>query len=172
MENNFTLFNRLFRFSPTSLFYTLLACSFFLPNMNLPLFPHIQNQIGEASLHGIDIASRVSGIYFYLFVFVICWITANFIFSFPIFKPNDIQYGFNSTISRAGCVQVIAAFFIPSLIPIAGLFAAVHIGIFICNKIPNKSAHTLSAPLAAAITLIIWLNVIWAIGNSKPMKIH
>jgi hypothetical protein len=114
--------------------------------MNIPLFPHIENQIGEASLHGIDIASRVSGMYFYLFIFVGCWITANFIFSFPLFKPNDIQYGFNSTISRAGCVQVIAGYFIPSLIPIAGLFAAVHVGIFLCGKLHTKSAHTLSAP--------------------------
>ena len=172
MENQFTRFDRLFRFSPTSLFYTLLACSYFIPNMNIPLFPHIENQIGEASLHGIDIASRVSGIYTYLFIFVICWITANFIFSFPVFKPNDIQYGFNSTISRAGCVQVIAGYFIPSLIPIAGLFAAVHVGIFICGKLPNKSAHTLSAPLAAAITLMIWLNIIWIIGFVLPAWQH
>jgi len=172
MENKFTNFNRLFRFSPTSLFYTLLACSYFIPNMNIPLFPHIENQIGEASLHGIDIASRVSGIYFYLFIFVGCWITANFIFSFPLFKPNDIQYGFNSTISRAGCVQVIAGYFIPSLIPIAGLFAAVHVGIFLCGKLHTKSAHTLSAPLAAAITLIVWLNLIWVIEFALPAWAH
>ena len=172
MEHALPLHERLFRFSPTALFYALWLSSLFLPNMHPALFPDGANQIGEASMQGIDIADRVAGIYRFIFFFPASWMFANFIFSQKFFQPHSLYHSFNSTISKAGCVQVIAGLFVPALLPLASLFAAVHIGIFISGKLPRKSVHTLSAPLAAAWTLIFWLNLIWWLPEPLPAVMH
>ncbi|MFM2284914.1 MAG: hypothetical protein RLZZ543_411 [Bacteroidota bacterium] len=156
-----TLQQRLFRFSPTGLFYALWLSSFFLPNLHPLLSPDTGNQVGEATMQGIDIAARTWEIYRYVFFFLGSWLATNLVFSHPVFQPHSLYYSFNSTVSKAGIVQVISGIFVPSLLPLAGLFAAVHIGIFISGKLPRKSVHTLSAPLAAAWTLIFWLQLIW-----------
>ncbi len=143
-----------------------------MPDLHPALFPEAANQIGEASLQGIDITGRVSGIYSFILLFLVSWLLANLVFSQRIFQPHQLYYSFNSTISRAGCVHVIAGFFVPALLPLASLFAAVHIGIFISGKLPRKSVHTLSAPLSAAWMLIFWLNLIWWLPEAMPPYVH
>ncbi len=172
METTLKFLDRIFRFSPTSLFYALLFSTLFLPEMNPGMIPNLGNQVGEANMQGIDISARVFNIYYYIVAFSVGWILTNVAFSFSFFQPQSDYSSFNSSISRAGCVQVIAGIFVPALIPLALLFVAIHIGIFISGKLPRKSAHTLSAPLAAAWTLILWLNLLWWLPVSIPAWQH
>ncbi len=167
-----SLQQRLFRFSPTGLFYSLWLSVYFLPSLHPILEPNVGNQIGEATMQGIDIATRTSEFYRFILYFICTWLLTNYLFSFSFFKPHTNYSSFNSTISKAGIVQVIAGLFAPALLPLAGLYAAVNIGIFICGKLPTKSAHTLSAPLAAAWTFIFWLQLIWWLPMSLTPIVH
>ena len=95
-----SLQQRLFRFSPTGLFYSLWLSVYFLPSLHPILEPNVGNQIGEATMQGIDIATRTSEFYRFIFCFISTWLFNNYLFSWDLFHDGSSTSAFFSSTSE------------------------------------------------------------------------
>lgn len=154
--------------SISAIYYAVLVSLLFLPDLSPVLTSSDGQQLGEATLKAIDIAERTKGFYQLLFVLISSSLLFHVLLNFRILQLSPTLKKFSETFAIIGIVQAIAAVFNPELLPYAYLPLAIQLAPFIFKPISDSlSYHQIS--LCLAITLIIWLQIIWLLPFVIPI---
>lgn len=148
------------KMSISAIYYAVLVSLLFLPDLRPILHISDGQQLGEATLTAIDIAERTKGFYKLLFVLISSSFLFHVILNIRILQLSPVLKKFSETFAIIGIVQAIAAVFNLDLLPYAYLPLAIQLAPFVFKQISDSlSYHQIS--LCLAITLIVWLQIIW-----------
>jgi hypothetical protein len=137
------------QFSPLAMFYSLWITSYFTPHINPVLLQFDGQQIGEATLKGIDISKRVAAFYRYIFLFPVVWFSVVTFLRWRIFQlPASLSALWNS-LAWAGCIQIFSAYFNPNLGLTAWHILSVQLFLVLQTFIPGNKLAALSRSLVS-----------------------
>lgn len=159
------------RISAAAVYYALLLCSLFLPQVAPALLHSDGNQLGIAVLEGVDAAARNLSFYRFIFIFIAALLILHLVLTRGFLKIPPGLRQFSESLAKVGILLTLFTWLESENTWFAVLPSAVHMGFFLCKPFHREVSET-NAKTALFYALLTWLSLQWLIPANLNIAIQ